>query len=541
MLFYAVLTLAVGLVGLGRFGAGLWAYRVVAVVGTGYLLITATIADPFITRDIPAVDGIGLFGILQHPAMIYHPPILYLGLTALIIPFALTVEAALGDGLDKGWLRSVRRSLYIPWTLLTLGMVAGANWAYVELGWGGFWAWDPVEKTSLMPWLAAPIFLHTARLQERDGRLRRWNAGFALAPFIFTIMGVYLTRSGVTGSIHSFAQNPVIGKVLLSATVVTAVASTVLILRTPAGARWERVRWEREAWIAGGAVLVAFILLVVLVGSAYPAYASVFLGRIMVVDSRFFLSLTYPLALVMVLGLGFALKTRWSKGGVTDPKPGLFVAAGAAATMAGLAIAARPIPLVLLFFASGAAALLLRDLVGKRPRRRLAAAYLAHLGLVLVLIGAAASALGEDYVGALAPGDQVEVGGYTLRLEEVAVGETERFLFVRSVFTVDGEDTVTPEIRAYENQALPVSEPALRPTLAGDLIVATSRLNEDGVTVNVAVFVRPLVWMVWLGALLITVAGMVALVGRGAGVASPRRRATAGRLPAETTSGSSAR
>lgn len=539
MLFYSLLTLGVGLVGLRRFQGGLWAYRVVALVSTSYLLITATIADPFVTRDIPAVDGIGLFGILQHPAMVYHPPVLYLGLTALMIPFALTVDAVLGDGLDMGWLRSVRRSLYLPWTLLTLGMVAGANWAYVELGWGGFWAWDPVENTSLMPWLAATIFLHSARIQQRDGRLSRWNAGFATFPFILTIMGVYLTRSGVTGSIHSFAEDPVVGKVLLSAAAVTALAAIALILRTPAGRSWETVQLKRDTWLAASAVLLAFVLLVVLVGSAYPAYANVFLGRVLTVDSRFFLSLTYPFALMVALGIGFALKTRWSRSGLDEPRVGLFVVAGAAASVTALAVSAEVVPLVLLFVASGAVALLLRDLIRRRPRRRLAVAYLAHLGFALVLIGAAASALGADYVGTLAPGEQVEVGGHDLRLEEVLTGETDRFLFVRSVFTVDGEDTVTPEIRAYENQALPVSEPALRPTLAGDLIVATSRLNEDGVTVNVSVFVRPLVWLVWVGALLITVAGMVALAGRGGGAAAPRRGATAARRPAETTSGSS--
>jgi cytochrome c-type biogenesis protein CcmF len=541
MLFYAFVTLVVGVIGIQRFRGGPWAFRIVALVGVGYLLITATVADPFVTLDIPAIDGIGLFGILQNPAMVYHPPILYLGLTALVVPFALTVDAAARGALDRAWLRTTRRSLYFPWTLLTLGMVAGANWAYIELGWGGFWAWDPVENTSLMPWLAATVFLHTSRIQERDGRLRRWNAGFALLPFVLTILGVYLTRSGVTGSIHSFAEDPVIGKVLLSVAAAAGVASFVLVLRAPRGKAWAKVGLGRDTWVASGGVLLAFALLVITVGSAYPAYANVFLGRLLTVDSRFFLSMTYPLAVLLVFGLSFALKTRWSRLGLDNSGVRLFVGVAALVALLGLVGPGGLVPVGLLSLAVGAAVLLMRDLVKVRPRRRLMVAYLAHLGFVLVLAGAAGSALGEDFIGTLAPGDQIEVGGHTLRLEEVITGETERFLFVRSTFTVDGEDTMVPEIRAYERQPLPISEPALRSNLAGDLIVATSRLNEDGVTVNISVFSRPLVWLVWLGAVLITLAGMLALVARTGGAAERRRPATAGLQSAGTTSGSSAR
>ncbi|HIE21746.1 MAG TPA: hypothetical protein EYP73_04000 [Acidimicrobiia bacterium] len=275
--------------------------------------------------------------------------------------------------------------------------------------------------------------------------------------------------------------------------------------------------------------------------SAYPAYANVFLGRLLTVDSRFFLSMTYPLAVLLVFGLSFGLKTRWSRLGLDNPGVRLFVGVAALVALLGLVGPGGLVPVGLLSLAVGAAVLLIRDLVTVRPRRRLMVAYLAHLGFVLVLAGAAGSALGEDFTGALAPGDQIEVGGHTLRLEEVITGETERFLFVRSTFTVDGEDTMAPEIRAYERQPLPISEPALRSSLAGDLIVATSRLNEDGVTVNISVFSRPLVWLVWLGAVLITLAGMLALVARTGGAAERRRQATAGLQSAGTTSGSSAR
>ena len=164
----------------------------------------------------------GLLGILQHPAMIYHPPILYLGLTVLVVPAAFTIESVKLGEVDKDWVVGARRWLVISWTFLTLGMVAGASWAYIELGWGGFWAWDPVENTALMPWLAITAFLHTSRIQERDGRARRLNVFLSLAAFTLTVLGVYLTRSGSTGSIHAFAEDPVIGRVLVDGSPSTA-------------------------------------------------------------------------------------------------------------------------------------------------------------------------------------------------------------------------------------------------------------------------------------------------------------------------------
>ncbi|MCI0678383.1 MAG: cytochrome c biogenesis protein CcsA, partial [Actinobacteria bacterium] len=157
LLFYATLTVLIGMAGTRASVER----RVVSLVALGLLVLTALASNPFSTLDIPAVDGAGLLAILQHPAMIYHPPILYLGLTVLVVPFARTVGAVLGGGVDLSWSATTRRWLTASWTLLAVGMVAGANWAYVELGWGGFWAWDPVENTSLMPWLATTVFLHT--------------------------------------------------------------------------------------------------------------------------------------------------------------------------------------------------------------------------------------------------------------------------------------------------------------------------------------------------------------------------------------------
>lgn len=543
MLFYSALTLGVGWFAAKRTSMGRIGMGVVAVTGVGYLLVTAFIANPFDVLAVPAVDGVGLLAILQHPAMVYHPPILYLGLTVLVVPAALTVEAVLERRTDRLWLWTTRRWLIVSWALLTLGMAAGANWAYIELGWGGFWAWDPVENTSLMPWLAAAVFLHTSRVEVQSGRLRRWNVFFALAAFVLTILGVYLTRSGVTGSIHAFAEDPVIGRVLLSATLAAVAGSVYLAWRAPKGEPWTSVGSGRDTWLLAGGVLMAVILLFVTVGSAYPAYASVFLDDSLSIDAGFFVTTIYPIALLLAVLMPFALRTRWKRAGLPLGSIGAFIGTSAVVAILVVMLAISPtwVGAGLLAPAMAGSVVLVWFLVSRRPRGRRLAGYLAHLGVLMVLTGAAGSAMGDQFVGVLSPGDTVEVGGHHITLIDIETGETDRYLFAEARVEVDGDVILTPQIRAYEDQALPVAEPALDSTPAGDVIVAISLLFPDANAADVSVFVRPLVWWVWAGSLLLTLAGLLWLHAT-AGDVSGRRRLARAAPPAEgTTSGSSVR
>ncbi len=544
LLFYSTLTLLVGWIAGRRIDGDLAvvASQVIAVVGFGLLLLTATMASPFTVLDVPAVDGQGLLAILQHPAMVYHPPLLYLGLTSLVVPFAVTVAAVLRGRVDRAWIRLTRRWLLVPWTLLTIGMVAGANWAYVELGWGGFWAWDPVENTSLMPWLAATVFLHTSRIQSRDGRLARWNVGFALLPFVLTLLGVYLTRSGATGSIHAFAESAVIGRILLTTAVIGLVLAIWLTLRTDRGEPWERVSpLGRDTWLAANGGLLTIALVFITVGSAYPAYLQVFLGERALVRPGFFVTALLPIAVLVAVGNAFAFSTGWVPKGFSARRVGLYVLMS---VIAGLGVVAvfvgSPVAAVALFGLAGASVLMLGvDLARKKPSGRILAGHVAHIGMALVLVGAAGSSLGEDFVAAMGPGETAELDRYTIEVESIDTGEADRFIFVIAdiVFTRGGADVfrLTPEIRAYEDQALPVPEPALHSTPLEDVVVAISRVTEDASVVEVSVFVRPLVLWVWAGAVLIALAGLVALVSTGAGAARRRRSATTEQQPVGTT------
>jgi cytochrome c-type biogenesis protein CcmF len=520
MLFYAGLTLVISAYALrARIPV-----RVASIVGLGLMLVTVFFANPFVVADVPAVDGEGLLAILQHPAMIYHPPILYLGLASLVVPFALTMDLV-GPGPDREmWVGRTRRCLYVSWTLLTVGMAAGANWAYVELGWGGFWAWDPVENTALMPWLATTVFLHTSRLEGASGRMRRWNVFFASLPFALTVMGVYLTRSGATGSIHSFAEDPVVGRVLLASACVVAVLIAVVAWRSPAGEPWGRLLLDRRGWLAVNAVLLTTALVFVTAGSAYPAFSSVFLGDRVAVDPGYFVITVLPLAVMVAMGLTLSLGSSWR----------MYVTLTAAAATAVILLAGWQLGSLLLAPAVASLLLLGAQLARRRPRGRQFTLRVAHAGMAMFLIGVAGSSFGEDFAGSMVPGDVIDVGGHEVVLEEVESGQKDRFMYVRASFLVDGAP-VAPEIRAYEDQSLPVAEPALFSTPLRDVIVAVSLLFPDGNTVAVSVFVRPFVWWVWMGAAVLALAGLSALFSRSGAAAAPRLSATEERRPAGTT------
>lgn len=543
MLFYSTLTLGIGWLAARRVSIGRAGLGLVAVAGVGYLVVTALIANPFETLAVPAVDGSGLLAILQHPAMIYHPPMLYLGMTVLVVPAALTFEAVLTGRPDRRWLWTSRRWLIVSWTFLTLGMAAGANWAYVELGWGGFWAWDPVENTSLMPWLAAAAFLHSSRIEVQSGRLRRWNVFVAQLGFVLTILGVYLTRSGVTGSIHAFAESPIVGRVLLTAFLLAVAGAVYLSSRAPKGEPWVTWSWGRDTWLLAAAGAMAMILVFVIVGSAYPAFASVFFDESLSIDAGFYITTLYPTALLIAVLMPFALRTGWRRADLSKGDLAVFFGLSSAVAVFAVVLAINPgwVGVLLLAPALAGATLLALGVAARRPRGRRLAGYVAHLGVLMVLAGAAGSAMGDEFVGVMAPGDAVEVGNHRITMLDIETGEADRFVFAEAQIELDGRTILAPQIRAYEDQNLPVAEPALHSTLSGDVIIAISLLFPEANAADVSVFVRPMVWWVWAGALLLTLAGLIWLHATVSDVSRRRRSARAGPPPTGTTTDSPAR
>jgi cytochrome c-type biogenesis protein CcmF len=350
-------------------------------------------------------------------------------------------------------------------------------------------------------------------------------------PFALSVLGIYLTRSGSTGSIHSFAEDPVVGRVLLAGFVLVMGLVVYLARREPGGEPWGCLRLDRDGWILINTILLGAALVFITAGSAYPAFMSVFGGDTVLVDARFFVVTILPIAVVVAASLTLALRRRWwpalSFGAIAVAaitvamvglRPGVWLIAPAVASLVSLAFA----------------------MTADRPRGRRLVAHLAHLGMALLLAAVAGSSFGAEFTGTMRPGESVVVGGHRVVLIGLSTGAADRYVYARAQFEVDGNPLV-PEIRAYEEQASPVAEPALRSNPIDDVTVAISLLFPDGETVDVSVFVRPLVWWVWVGAGLIGLAALVYLVGIGGDAARPRRSATAGLPRAGTTSGTPAR
>jgi cytochrome c-type biogenesis protein CcmF len=481
----------------GPVGLRAWTQAVLAALLGGSVLVVLFVADPFARLAFPALDGGGLTPILEHPALLYHPPILYLGQTLLAVPFAVTVAALLTGRLDAAWLAVARRFALVAWVALSAGMVTGAHWAYQELGWGGFWAWDPVENASLLPWLATTAFLHAALVVERRNRVRAWTAGLALAAFAVALVGAYLTRSGATGSVHAFAEARAVGVAFLAGVAPVVIGGGGLLIR-----RWRSLGdgWapdgpgSREAaLLANNAVLVAG-LVVVTAGTLAPLVSEWVGGDQFVVAPGFFASLTAVPALVALALAGIGPALSWSGRRPADARQRLVVAgAGAASGVVmtfGLGLFS---PLMVAAAVAGGATVTLSVVQGWRGRRRTRslAAALGHLGLALALLGIAGSTRGSEITGPLAQGEQLTLGRYRVVQEGLIQRTGERRSSVRvQLGLFMGDDrvgTLRPGLDTYHGpggSGAPLPETALRSTLREDLLVTVVRIDtERGVAV----------------------------------------------------------
>jgi cytochrome c-type biogenesis protein CcmF len=561
LLWWELCLLGLGLAGVGtarrRLGPRVVpvTQAVVAALGACFVGVSATLADPFERLAIPAIDGQGLTAILQHPAMLYHPTLLYLGLVALVVPMALTVGACTVGALDAPWLAAVRRWTLAGWSTLAVGMLAGARWAYVELGWGGFWAWDPVENAALIPWLGATAVLHGAMVQERTGRLGRWNAACVGATGTLAVLGAYLTRSGTAASVHAFALSQAIGRVLLVGVAVTAAVVTVAVVvarRRGAGdGRWEPdIPLRREGVLLLGAVAVLAATCVVLVGTAAPVAVELLADDVLAIEGDFFTRLGGPVALVVLVLAAVGPFLGWERWhGGARPRLGMGATVACLATATALATGGGWRPAVVLGAAAGlvaTSAVGVGAVAGGPAARRRVGGAVAHAGLGLLLLGAAGGALGTSAEAELELGETLAIDGRLLRFEGLTSGRADRYEWAEAELTWwDGDERVAtfrPQVRAYEQQPLPTPEAALRSTVRGDVIVSLRQVDRDGAWVRVEVFTRPLAWCVWVGGLLLAAGGVLAARrshGDGATsappAAPPRRAATAPARPAPAT------
>ncbi|MEU4660415.1 cytochrome c biogenesis protein CcsA [Micromonospora chalcea] len=489
-----------------------YAMVVVSVVTTFFFALSTFAANPFRSVQPAPLDGPGPNPLLQeHAAMGVHPPLLYAGYLGTVVPFALALAASLAGPDARHWVRRARPWALVAWTALTAGIVLGAWWSYAVLGWGGYWAWDPVENASLLPWLTTTAFLHTSLY---DGRGReRWNSVLACAGFLLVLLGTFLTRSGAVASVHAFTESP-LGPLLLGFVLLAVLAATVLTARRrPVPARSDVRLWSRPTAVLVNAVALVTVAAVVLVGTVLPLLAEPLTGTPASVGAGYYHRTAVPLAVVVLALAG----------------------AAALATVATVGLLSQPGPAALTAF--GAAAFVLTGLVGARGspsapgvRRRLRAATLGHAGLALLAVGVAGSATYERVdERTLRTGETVRVGDVSARLESVRRAAPGGRMTVRARLTVSSGGktrTATPGLRYDPARDMAVTVPAIDAGPRRDVYLTLLAVAADGSGATVRLAVNPLVSLIWAGGAVGVGAGLLGMTDAVRARRRPRPRAT---------------
>jgi cytochrome c-type biogenesis protein CcmF len=519
-----------------------WVTPVLAGVAVFFALLLVAVASPFATQAA-APDGNGLNPSLQNPYMMAHPPMLYLGFVGLTVPFAFAMGALLARRTDERWIVATRRWTLIAWTALGVGQLLGAHWAYEEVGWGGYYAWDPVENAALMPWLAATAFLHSVMIQEKRGMLRVWNVLLVVLAFSLSLFGTFITRSGILSSIHSFTESS-IGPWFLGFICLVVFASLALVFaRLPllrAKTRLESLV-SREATFLYNNLLLVALTLTVLWGVAYPLVHEAVVGGSRIVGPgyyNFFLRV-FGLPLLLLMGLGPLVAWRRASlrsvgaafawpAGVAVAVGIVLLALGAGSSIPGLiayTFSAFVLGSIVLEFVRGTRArralsggswpAAFSALVGRNRRRY--GGYVVHAAIVLLAIGIAGSSAYDSVAeGRLARGDVLEVGDYRLAYRGLQEREAANATEVRAVLDVErgGDDLGTVEAgkNAYTAERQVSNEVGIRSDLVTgeDLFVIAEQVNPDG-TVYLRVFVKPLVNLIWLAGLVFLLGSLIAL------------------------------
>jgi cytochrome c-type biogenesis protein CcmF len=525
-----------------------WATLTMLVVAAFFFALMLGPANPFkeLSGAVPA-DGPGPNPLLQnHPLMAIHPPMLYLGYVGFTVPFAFAVAALVTGRVGEGWLSVTRRWTLVAWGFLSAGIVLGAWWSYEVLGWGGYWAWDPVENASFLPWLTGTAYLHSVVVQERRGMLRVWNLSLLAATFSLTILGTFLTRSGVLDSVHSFTESP-IGAWLLGAFAVTVAVSVGLI-----GWRGDRLRApgridspvSREgAFLANNVVFAAFAF-VVLLGTVYPLIYEALRDQPLSVGRPYFDRMTTPLALTLLFLMAVAPALPWRKasGALVRDRMQWPAWVGAGAVVVAVAAGARGLaPLVAFGLGGFAAGGALRQLVlsvraARRTGRPLVAGIVGrsnggmvvHLGVVVVAVAvAASSAYSHSRTVTLEEGESTTLSGHTVTYLGTTTEAADRKTTKRAELEVDGEERA-PALHQFRNATQAIGTPSVQWGVVEDVYLTLRAPPEgDATAATVGVLVMPLASWLWVGGGIIALGTVLALLP------GPRRRRPSAEIPAE--------
>ena len=491
----------------------------------GFFTFLLFASNPFARLDPPAAEGRGLNPLLQDPGLVFHPPTLYLGYVGLSVAFSLAVGALISGRVDSALAKAMRPWVLAAWILLTLGITAGSYWAYYELGWGGWWFWDPVENASLMPWLAATALLHSVNVLAARDSLRAWTVMLAMVAFSMSMVGTFLVRSGILTSVHAFAVDPHRGTFLLALLgLYVGAAFTLFAMRSgklEEGSRFELV--SREAALVGNNLLLTVILGIVFVGTLYPLFVEAVTGDKLSVGAPYFNAVAGPLALVLALLIGVGPLLNWRRDsgerlkrlavpaliGVAVLLVALFVMPGGGLlSKLGLAVAAA------LAIAS------LLPLAGRKLRRTPLSTWgmvTAHFGVAVALAGISGSnLLTREVLTAATPGDRIAVGPWFVEFKAITPTAGPNWTALQAELRASrggGVSVLKPQSRFYTDPPTETNEAAIKTVLSGQLYTVLGQPAGDG-RWQLRLWWKPLVTLIWLGGALIALGGALSLGGR---------------------------
>lgn len=503
-----------------------WAMVVMFVVSTFFFLLAAGPANVFASAGPPNFQMCcrGPNPLLQnHVLVMFHPPMLYLGYVGITVPFAFALAALITGRVGEGWLAETRRWALFAWGFLTAGILLGGWWSYEVLGWGGVWGWDPVENASFLPWLTGTAYLHSVMVQERRGMLRVWNISLLVATFALTILGTFLTRSGVVNSVHAFSEGS-IGAYLLGFFGLIVIVSLGLIawrgdrLRAP-GAIDSPL--SREGAFLANNVIFALFAFVVLLGTVFPLFIEVLQDRKLVVGAPFFDAMGVPIGLVLLFLMAVAPVLPWRKASTEVLSQRLFWPAwvGAAGLVLAVVVGADGFaPLVAFFLGGFAAGSALRQVVLATRRQGVAGllgrangGMIVHLGVILIavaLVSGNAFTRSAD-LNLSVGGAPAQFDGHSFALQSVEGFTTSRTNGVKANVAVDGGKAYAPALTTYTSHGMTVGTPSVKTGMAGDVYLTLKGSPRPGATeAIVKVFIKPLTIWLWIGGFMM-VAGTV--------------------------------
>jgi len=511
---------------------------VMGLVSVGFLLFMLLTSNPF-DRLLPAAaDGRDLNPLLQDPGLVIHPPMLYMGYVGFSVAFAFAIAALLGGRMDATWARWSRPWTTVAWVFMTAGISIGSWWAYYELGWGGWWFWDPVENASFMPWLIGTALIHSLAVTEKRGAFKSWTVLLAIAAFSLSLLGTFLVRSGVLTSVHSFAADPKRGIFILSFLVIVIGASLLLFAwRAPKiglGGKFDLL--SREALLLSNNVLLSVATASVFIGTLYPLFMDALGFGKLSVGPPYFEAVFVPLIVPMVLMMGLGPLARWKKFSAPELAKRVRWAFASAVLIAlllpltmGQWTAMIALGLLLAFWIITTMILSLHERLGGHGNfmQRARGQSLSYYGMQLAHLGVAIFIIGVTLVGGyeterdvrMDVGDTLQAGGYEFRFNGATDVEGPNYVAAKGRVSVSKNGKLVtelfPEKRQYNASGMPMTEAAISPGLLGDLYVSLGEPIPDSAGAwAVRVYIKPFVDWIWAGTFLMGLGGVLAVSDR---------------------------